>query len=81
MAREGADVSIVYLPQEQEDADFTKDAIERGGGSCLLLPKDLRNHNVCGQVVQDHVNKCIESLLSRWANLLTWAIDTATSTF
>lgn len=65
MAREGADVSIGYLPQEQEDADFTRDVIERDGGSCLLLPADLRDHNVCCQVIQDHVNKCIESLLPR----------------
>jgi len=31
-AREGADVTIVYLPEEQKDADGTKKGRERGQG-------------------------------------------------
>ena len=30
-AREGADVAIMYLPEEQVDADETKSAVEREG--------------------------------------------------
>lgn len=59
MAREGADVSIVYLPKEQPDADFTKAVVERDGRSCLLLQGDLRDHNVCRQVVEEHVKKYV----------------------
>ena len=37
-AREGADVAIVYLAEEQPDADETKQAVEREGRRCLLFP-------------------------------------------
>ena len=40
-AREGADVAIVYLKEEQRDADETRNAVESTGRSCLLLPGDL----------------------------------------
>ncbi|HEX7956712.1 MAG TPA: SDR family NAD(P)-dependent oxidoreductase, partial [Pyrinomonadaceae bacterium] len=30
-AREGADVAIVYLPEEQVDAEETREAVEREG--------------------------------------------------
>lgn len=42
MAREGAVVAINYLPEEQEDAEDTKHVIESGGGTCHLIPGDLR---------------------------------------
>jgi len=41
MAREGAQVAIGYLPEEQADAEDTKATIEAAGGSCHLLPGDL----------------------------------------
>ncbi|KAK4964300.1 hypothetical protein LTR66_012362 [Elasticomyces elasticus] len=56
-AREGADVSIVYLPDEQEDAEDTKKAIEKEGGSCLLIPGDLMGNDTCKSAVEQHVNK------------------------
>lgn len=59
MAREGADVSIGYLPEEQEDADFTKSMIEKSGRSCLQLPGDLRDHNICRRVVDEHVKQWV----------------------
>src|SRR3954467_11062103 len=37
-AREGADVAIVHLPEEQEDADEIRQAIEEEGRKCLDLP-------------------------------------------
>src|SRR5512132_1621406 len=40
-AREGADIAIGYLPQEQSDADETRAAIEREGRRCLMLAGDL----------------------------------------
>ncbi len=41
-AKEGASVAISYLPQEQADAEQTSAAIEAAGGTCALLPGDLR---------------------------------------
>jgi NAD(P)-dependent dehydrogenase (short-subunit alcohol dehydrogenase family) len=40
-AKEGADLTIVYL-NEHTDAEETKDYVERLGVRCLLLPCDLR---------------------------------------
>jgi hypothetical protein len=49
-AREGADVAIVYLPEEQQDADETRQAIEEEGRRCLDLPSDLRDPQGDGRV-------------------------------
>ncbi len=51
-AREGADVAIVYLPEEQPDADETRAAVEKEGRSCLLLPGDLCDPGFCAQAVE-----------------------------
>jgi NAD(P)-dependent dehydrogenase (short-subunit alcohol dehydrogenase family) len=40
-AREGADVAIVYLHEEQNDAEETKRAIEAEGRRALLVPGDV----------------------------------------
>lgn len=50
-AREGADVAIVYLPEEQEDADETRKAVEAEGRTCLLLPGDLCEPSFCQEAV------------------------------
>src|SRR5262245_34777994 len=39
-AREGADVAIVYLPEEQTDAEETREAIRAEGQQALLLAGD-----------------------------------------
>ena len=51
-AREGADVAIVYLPEEQRDAETTKRAVEKEGGRCLLLPGDVSSFEVCEEIVE-----------------------------
>lgn len=56
-AREGADVSIVYLPDEQVDAEETKQLVEKEGRQCLLIPGDLMDNETCKQAVQKHVDK------------------------
>jgi NAD(P)-dependent dehydrogenase (short-subunit alcohol dehydrogenase family) len=56
-AREGADVAIAYLPQEQSDAEETKAAVERAGRRCLLLPGDLRDAAYCDELVEDTVRE------------------------
>ena len=40
-AREGANVSIVYLQPEQSDADETNQAVEVEGRKCLLICGDV----------------------------------------
>jgi NAD(P)-dependent dehydrogenase (short-subunit alcohol dehydrogenase family) len=51
-AREGADVAIVYLPEEQPDAEETKRAVEREGRECLLIPGDVSRFEFCEDVVE-----------------------------
>ena len=55
-AREGADVAIAYLPQETSDAEETRDAIEREGRRCLLLPGDLTDAAYCDRIIGDTVH-------------------------
>ncbi|WP_337019897.1 SDR family oxidoreductase [Oceanobacillus massiliensis] len=54
-AKEGADVAISYL-DEQEDADRTKRRIEELGRSCLQLPGDLREKQQCIDIVEKTVD-------------------------
>jgi len=50
-AREGADVAIVYLADEEVDAQETKRAVEAEGQRCLLLPGDVSNSTFCDAAV------------------------------
>lgn len=50
-AREGADVAIVYLPEEESDARETRSAVEEEGQEALLLPGDVRDHEFCVEAV------------------------------
>jgi len=56
-AREGADVAIVHLPEEQKDAEVTRQAIEEEGRRCLDLPGDLRDPKFCRDVVERTVRE------------------------
>jgi len=55
-AREGADVAIVYLPQEQSDAEETEAAVAAEGRRCLLIPGDVRDSAFCDRAVQATVD-------------------------
>jgi NAD(P)-dependent dehydrogenase (short-subunit alcohol dehydrogenase family) len=57
MAREGADVTIVYLPEEEEDAKATQGAVEKEGRSCLLVAGNLMDRANCKRAVDEHVKK------------------------
>ncbi|KAI9924735.1 hypothetical protein ASPWEDRAFT_172300 [Aspergillus wentii DTO 134E9] len=57
MAREGADIFIVHLPVEQEDAEDTKKAIEAEKRTCHLFAGDLSDRNTCRKAVEEHVKK------------------------
>ena len=50
-AREGADIALAYLPEEQSDAAETRDCIEREGRKCRLLPGNLTSPQYCSDVV------------------------------
>lgn len=56
-AREGADIAIVYLPEEQSDADETKRHVEKEGRSCLLLPGDVMDAGFCIEAVEQTVEQ------------------------
>ena len=56
-AREGADVAIVYLEEEQSDAEETRDAVEAEGQKCLLIPGDVRESAFCRKAVQRTVDE------------------------
>jgi NAD(P)-dependent dehydrogenase (short-subunit alcohol dehydrogenase family) len=50
-AREGADVAIVYL-SEDEDAETAKHAVEKEGQHCLLIRGDVRVPAFCKDAVE-----------------------------
>jgi NADP-dependent 3-hydroxy acid dehydrogenase YdfG len=55
-AREGADVLIAYL-SEDEDAKEVKDLIEKEGRKAVLVPGDLQHADHCRAVVQKAVDE------------------------
>jgi NAD(P)-dependent dehydrogenase (short-subunit alcohol dehydrogenase family) len=54
-AREGADVALVFLPEEQRDAEETRDAVVAEGRQALLCPGDVTSPAFCREVVQQTV--------------------------
>ncbi len=50
-AREGADVLISYLPEEEEDAQETVQLIEKAGRSAVRVPGDIRSREQCQAIV------------------------------
>ena len=56
-AREGADVAIVYLLDEQSDAEETKRAVEGEGRKALLIPGDVSQAAFCRQAVEQTVGE------------------------
>ncbi|GJD34606.1 SDR family oxidoreductase [Methylobacterium aerolatum] len=56
-AREGADVAISYLPDEQADAEAVAQWVEKAGRRALLLPGDLKQ----SAYARDSVAKTVET--------------------
>ena len=54
-AREGADVAIAYLPEEEPDAEKIIRAIEDAGRKALALPGDLQELAQCEAIVEKTV--------------------------
>jgi len=55
-AREGADVAIVYL-DENEDAQETRNLVEREGRSCLLIAGDIGDEAFARHAVEQAMDK------------------------
>lgn len=51
-AREGADVAINYLPEEQSDADDVIKLIEAEGRKAVAIPGDLKSEEFCKSLVE-----------------------------
>ena len=54
--KEGAKVVIVYL-NEEEDANYTKNYIEKLNGECLLIKGDITKHEFSREVVKKTLDK------------------------
>jgi NAD(P)-dependent dehydrogenase (short-subunit alcohol dehydrogenase family) len=54
-AREGADILISYL-NEEEDAAETKRLVEEAGRKCILIPGDVSSPDHCRKLVQKAVD-------------------------
>ena len=50
-AREGADVALNYLPEEQSDAEDTATWVEKAGRTCVLVPADLTDEKAARAMV------------------------------
>ncbi len=56
-AREGADVAISYLPEEEEDAQRIRGLITAAGQKAVLLPGDLKDPAYCRDLVAQAVEQ------------------------
>lgn len=51
-AREGADVVLSYLPQEEEDATDTERYVTQAGRRALRIPGDIRDEQHCRELIE-----------------------------
>lgn len=88
-AREGADVAISFLPEEEKDAKETTRLVEQAGRRSLELPGDISQEPHCAQIV-DRVFKefgKLDVLINNAAFQLThgdveeWSIEEWDHTF
>jgi len=56
-AREGCDVLISYLPQEDEDAKDTEKWVQKAGRRCIRMPGDLCNEEYCKSLIDTCLTK------------------------
>jgi NAD(P)-dependent dehydrogenase (short-subunit alcohol dehydrogenase family) len=52
-AREGADVLISYLPEEERDAKDTCEWVTRAGRRAVMLPGDIRDEQRCADMIDE----------------------------
>ena len=56
-ARDGADVLIAYLPEEEEDARETARWVEQAGRRAVLVPGDIADQQHCKRIVERAVSE------------------------
>ena len=56
-AREGADVCISYLPEEEDDASETVRLVEAAGRRAVRCPGDIREEEQCHRVIDTAVSE------------------------
>jgi NAD(P)-dependent dehydrogenase (short-subunit alcohol dehydrogenase family) len=56
-AREGADVAIIHLPEEDSDARETKELVEGVGRRCHLIAGDVGDSEFCKNAVESTVDE------------------------
>ncbi|WP_072313669.1 SDR family oxidoreductase [Agrococcus sp. Marseille-P2731] len=56
-AREGADVAISYLPEEESDAQRIVALIEEAGRTAVAIPGDLTDRAYCSELVRTTVER------------------------
>jgi NAD(P)-dependent dehydrogenase (short-subunit alcohol dehydrogenase family) len=56
-AREGADIAINYLPEEESDAQEVRRSVEALGRRCLCLPLDLVRPQSAAQLVEKTIKE------------------------
>jgi len=56
-AREGADVAISYLPDEEDDAQVTAGFVRDAGRTAVTLPGDIRDEAHCTDLVETTVRE------------------------
>ncbi|NHW87420.1 SDR family NAD(P)-dependent oxidoreductase, partial [Escherichia coli] len=54
-AREGADVAINYLPEEEDDAREVVELIKKAGRKVAAIPGDIRDETFCNHLVKQAV--------------------------
>jgi len=72
-AREGADVLISYLEEEEADADETAGVVEEAGRRCVKVPGDIVDEAQCQAVIQKAVDEFgqIDVLVNNAAHQMT----------
>ncbi|KFY83942.1 hypothetical protein V498_07874 [Pseudogymnoascus sp. VKM F-4517 (FW-2822)] len=56
-AREGADITIVFPPEEMQNAENIKAAVAKEGRKCLLVPGNLTDTAACKDAIDKHVRE------------------------
>jgi NAD(P)-dependent dehydrogenase (short-subunit alcohol dehydrogenase family) len=56
-AREGADVVISYLPEEEEDAEETERLVTAAGRKAVRMPGDIQDEEWCEKIIQECVSR------------------------
>ena len=84
-AREGADVAIGYLPEEQKDAEEVAKYIRDAGRKAVLLPGDVSHEGFCQRLVADAIEQLggLDILVNNAAKMgkTEGLLDTSTERF